>query len=142
MENIEVGVVIAASLQKVWNAFTDPKHIMNWNFAGDDWHCPTAESEFKVGGRFSYNMAAKDGSFAFDLWGFFEEIQENKSLTYSLGEASENGRRVWVTFKSEPEGIKVTQRFVPEEENSLELQQQGWQMILDNFKKYCENSND
>ncbi len=139
MKNLEVGVVVSAPIEIVWNAFTDPKHIIHWNFASDDWHCPKADSDFKVGGRYSYNMAAKDGSFAFDFWGFFEEIHPEKSLTYSLGEAQEDGRRVWVTFESSPEGIKVMERFVPEKENSLELQQQGWQLILDNFKKYCED---
>jgi len=34
----------------------------------------------------------------------------------------------------------VIESFEAEDENTLELQQNGWQCILDNFKKYVENN--
>jgi hypothetical protein len=39
-----------------------------------------------------------------------------------------------------PEGVKITQTFDPENENSEEKQRSGWQAILDNFKKYVEGN--
>jgi hypothetical protein len=35
---------------------------------------------------------------------------------------------------------EVTVTFDPETENSIELQRNGWQAILDNFKKYAETN--
>lgn len=85
-------------------------------------------------------MAAKDGSFAFDYWGIIKEISPNEKLKYTLGENLGTSRYVEVEFVAEGEMTRVIERFVLETENPIELQQQGWQMILDNFKKYCEVS--
>jgi uncharacterized protein YndB with AHSA1/START domain len=140
MELLVVQSEIECPLETVWSYFTDPKHIQNWNFASDDWHCPEATSVFQVGGKFNNKMAAKDGSFAFDYWGIFQEISPNKKLKFSLGEDLGSSRYVEVAFISEGRVTRVIEGFVPETENPIELQQQGWQMILDNFKKYCESS--
>ncbi|MND03688.1 hypothetical protein D3C83_236420 [compost metagenome] len=53
---------------------------------------------------------------------------------------TEGGRHVKVLFEQVPEGVKITQTFDPEQENPEEMQRQGWQAILDNFKKHAENS--
>jgi uncharacterized protein YndB with AHSA1/START domain len=49
-----------------------------------------------------------------------------------------DGRKMTVTFESTNDGVIVTEIFEPESENPVELQQAGWQLILDNFKKYVE----
>lgn len=139
MELIELRVEIQAPLDRVWDCFTNPEHIVGWNFAMDDWHCPTATSEFKVGGKFSYKMAAKDGSFSFDYWGIFQEIEPKNRLKFSLGEDLGTSRYVEVIFSFNQGVTLVVEKFVPEADNPIELQQQGWQLILDNFKKYCES---
>lgn len=118
----------------VWNAFTDPKHIIGWNFASDDWCCPSAEVKLIPSGTFNYRMEAKDGSFGFNLIGRFNHIEEFNQLKYTL----EDDRKVEVYFKKIEGGVKVSQFFEPENQNSTELQQQGWQAILNNFKKYTE----
>lgn len=41
---ITVQVVMPISVDKAWNAFTQPEHITQWNFAGDDWCCPSAKA--------------------------------------------------------------------------------------------------
>jgi hypothetical protein len=45
---------------------------------------------------------------------------------------------VEVEFEEVADGIKVIEKFTPEDQNSADLQRQGWQMILNNFKNYCE----
>jgi hypothetical protein len=35
--------------------------------------------------------------------------------------------------------VLVIEIFDPESENPVEMQQAGWQMILDNFRKYTES---
>ena len=71
---IQVETQIQTSLEIVWDCFTNPKHIVHWNFASPDWHCPKATNDLIEGGEFHYTMAAKDGSFEFDFWGTFQQI--------------------------------------------------------------------
>lgn len=138
MEMLEVQTEVHAELERVWRCFTQPEHIIHWNFASDEWHCPEAKSDFEVGGKFSYQMAAKDGSFSFDFWGIFQEIVPNHKIKFSLGEDLGTSRFVEVKFVFDMGVTRVTERFVPESENPVDMQQQGWQLILDNFKKHCE----
>jgi uncharacterized protein YndB with AHSA1/START domain len=133
---IQIEVTIGADVAKVWDAFTKPAHIMNWNFASEDWHCPAAVSDFVVGGNFSYTMAAKDGSFSFDLPGTFDAIVEHQSIAYHLGD----GRKVDVQFQAQNGSTTIVEKFEPESMNPPEMQQAGWQAILNNFKAYVESN--
>jgi len=144
MEPLVVKVVVNASIEQVWNSFTEPHHIRGWNFASDDWHCPKADSDLRVGGKFCYTMAAKDGSMQFDFWGHFRVVKPMQSLEFSLGEDLGSSRwvRVDISEMLDGSGVLVEEQFVPEDQNPLEMQQMGWQMILDNFKKYTESSVD
>lgn len=134
MEPITVQNTIEASIENVWALWTDPAHVKNWNFASNDWHCPKANSDFVVGGEFHYIMAAKDGSVEFDFCGTFTKIIDQSAIQIFL----EDGREMNLQFITEGQATKVIETFEPEEVNSLELQQQGWQAILDNFKAYVE----
>jgi len=129
---------IQAEIQKdiftVWHTYHQPKHIVNWNYASDDWHTPRAESEFKVGGRFNYRMEAKDGSNGFDFTGTFDVIDEPNQIKYHL----DDQREVVILFKKHKEYTHVEVIIDAEEENSVALQKRGWQAILNNFKVYVE----
>jgi hypothetical protein len=47
---------------------------------------------------------------------------------------------VSIRFESDGSQTTITETFEAENENSTELQQKGWQSILDNFKKYTESN--
>ena len=131
---LRVETQINASLEIVWDCFTNPIHVVNWNFASDDWHCPKATNDFVEGGEFHYIMAAKDASFEFDFWGTFQQIEEFKTLEITLGD----GRKMSVNFEAKHHVTEVKEFFEPETQNSHELQLAGWQAILTHFKKYVE----
>ena len=133
---ITVGNTINAPIEMVWDFWTTPTHITQWNNASDDWHTPHAENDLQVGGKFLSRMEAKDGSFGFNFIGTYDEVEENKAIVYTL----EDGRKVKVNFVDERNVTKVIESFEAEDENSVELQQGGWQAILDNFKKYVEKT--
>lgn len=133
---ITVSATVNAPIEKVWNCFTQPQHIIQWNHASDDWHCPKAENDLRIGGKFSSTMAAKDGSFSFDFWGVYDDVLENELIMYTMGD----GRTAKITFASNGDITEVVTDFEAEQENSVELQQGGWQMILNNFKKYTESN--
>lgn len=139
MENktkITVECTIKSSIDKVWNYWTTPEQIMLWNHASDDWHCPKVHNDFNVGKRFLYTMAAKDGSFSFDFEGTYTEIIENKSIKYVL----DDKREVSVDFITIGDTVEIVETFEAETQNTIELQQFGWQAILNNFKKLVESN--
>ncbi|MDW7672075.1 MAG: SRPBCC family protein [Bacillota bacterium] len=131
---ITVKTTVNAPVEKVWMSWTEPEHITQWNNASDDWHTPFAENALSVGGKFLYRMEAKDGSFGFDFTGTYNEVQPQRSIAYTL----DDGREVDVTFVSDGNSTNIVETFEAESQNSIEMQQQGWQAILDHFKKYTE----
>lgn len=133
---ITVQNTINASIEKVWELWTGPEHVMKWNNASEDWHTPFAENDLKVGGKFKYTMASKDGTMRFDFEGIYTNVVNPSLIEYKLAD----DRKVKITFESQKNGVLLIEKFDPETENSEALQQQGWQAILDNFKKYVENS--
>lgn len=134
---IKVEATIKAPVKKVWEYFTKPEHIVNWNFASDDWYCPKAVNELKSGGKFSWRMESKDGSAGFDFEGIYNEVQEYKKIKYTLGD----NREVEIIFNSEDNSTYISETFDAENFHTHELQKTGWQAILNNFKKYVELHN-
>jgi uncharacterized protein YndB with AHSA1/START domain len=135
MEKIKVKTTISADKQKVWDFYTQTEHITKWNFANDDWCCPSAENELRIGGKYKARMEAKDGSFGFDFDATYSEVYQLDSFSYEFG-----GRFATVEFMELQGQTEVIVTFDPELENSIDLQRQGWQAILDNFKKYTETN--
>ena len=120
-EKIKVSVTINADIKSVWNSYTDPKHIVNWNFADPSWHCPSATNDMKLGGTYKARMEAKDGSFGFDFEVIYTEITEGKSFSYEFG-----GRTANVNFEKQDTQTEVIVAFDPENENPIEMQKDGW----------------
>lgn len=131
---ITITASVNAPVEKVWQYWTTPAHIMRWNQASPDWHCPASAVDLKIGGKFSATMAAKDGSFSFDFWGTYEDILENELIMVTLGD----GRKWKTAFASNGDITEVVESFEAETQNPVEMQQVGWQSILDNFKSYTE----
>jgi uncharacterized protein YndB with AHSA1/START domain len=133
LEKIIIEVTVEASVEKVWDAYTNPIHIINWNFADPSWHCPHATNDLQIGGKYVARMEAKDGSFGFDFEAVYTEILTLESFTYEF-----DGRVAKVDFHQNNDSTSVKITFDPETENPVELQKTGWQLILNNFKKYVE----
>ncbi len=131
---ITVQATVNAPVASVWKKWTTPEDIVKWNNASEDWHTTRAENDLRPGGKFSSRMEAKDGSMGFDFYGVYDNIINEELIESTLGD----GRKVIVRFYSEGDQTRITETFEAENINSTELQQLGWQAILDNFKKYTE----
>ncbi len=132
--NISVSATIKATPEQVWQAYTTPQDIMQWNAASPDWHTTAAQVDLHVDGAFSSRMEAKDGSHGFDFAGVYTEVVPCQRLAYRFGE-----RHAQVDFVTQADSsVLVTVTFEPENMNPPEQQQQGWQAILDNFARYVE----
>ncbi len=137
MEPITIEITIRKSVSKVWEYFTEPEHITQWNFASPEWTCPNAKNDVQIGGEFNYRMEAKDQSFGFDFKGTYDEVSLFEKIKYHL----EDGRNVEVLFESiDQNTTKVTEVFEPDPEQPAQMQREGWYAILDNFHKHVENN--
>ncbi len=119
---ITVKTTVKVPVEKAWKLWTTPEDITHWNNASDDWHTPRAENDLRAGGKFLYRMEAKDGSFAFDYGGVYDEVKTNELIAYTIGD----GRKVKVTFTGNGTETKVVETFEAENTNSIEVQRGGW----------------
>lgn len=132
---ITVKNTVNAPVIKVWEYWTSPAHITQWNHASDDWHTPSATNDLKAGGMFTARMEAKDGSMGFDFGGVYDAVILNEYIEYTM----DDGRKVSIRFTSNGDQTDVVESFDAEETNPVDMQRDGWQAILDNFKKYAES---
>lgn len=131
---IQIEALIDADLRKVWAYYTQPEHITGWNFASPDWECPSASNDLRVGGKYSARMQAKDKSFGFDFEATYNQLIPEQSFTYTMPD----DRVVEVKFEKEVNFTRVIISFDAENVHPIEMQKEGWQSILNNFKAYTE----
>jgi len=131
---ITVHALINAPVEKVWDAYTKPEHITKWNYASSDWHSPSAVNDLRPGGKFIFRMESKDGSQGFDFSGTYTAVTTHSLIAYTI----DDDRKATVSFVNKDGKTEVTVTFEAEDKNTIELQQSGWQAILDNFKAYTE----
>ena len=136
VEQITVETNINAPIAKVWDAYVTPADIMRWNAASDDWHTTKSAVDLREGGQFSSRMEAKDGSFGFDFEGTYTKVMPQSLIVYEM-----DNRATTVEFLPDGESVTVRVTFDTESENPVDMQRQGWQAILDNFKRHVETSN-
>lgn len=131
---LTVQTVVNAPLAKVWQAYTSPDDIVQWNAASDDWHTTRATVDLRVGGAFCSRMEAKDGSFGFDFAGTYTKLVPQALIEYTFGD-----RTGTVEFTPGGNGVTVRVGFDAETEHPIEQQRQGWQAILDRFARHVES---
>ena len=134
MTSIKISTIVNAPIEKVWKFWTEPEHIKQWNSPSPDWHTPHAENDLKENGVFNFRMEAKDKSFGFDFSGKYDKVIDFREIAYTLGDQ----RKVKVFFSDKDGKTEIDETFDAESENSIEMQKQGWQTILDNFRQYTE----
>ncbi|WP_132985783.1 SRPBCC family protein [Luteimonas terricola] len=131
---ITIETLVDASVDLVWDAWNTPADIERWNAASEDWHTTRSNVDLRDGGRFSSRMEAKDGSAGFDFEGTYTRVAPKQAIEYRM----DDGREVATTFSESPGGVLVSTAFDAESENPVEMQRDGWQAILDSFKRYVE----
>jgi uncharacterized protein YndB with AHSA1/START domain len=133
---VEISATVNAPVAKVWEYWNAPEHITKWNSPHESWHSPRAENDLRVGGRFMARMEAKDGSMGFDFGGVYDEVTPNKLIAYTM----DDKRAVRVEFIDNGDSTTINESFDPEDQNPVDFQKQGWQAILDHFKRYTEEN--
>ena len=130
---ITVEAQVRAPIDAVWQSWTTPTDIMQWNAASDDWHTTKSVVDLRVGGSFSSRMEAKDGSMGFEFAGTYTKIEPHRAIECTFGE-----RVLLVEFLPAADGVTVRETFDAETTHPIEQQRQGWQSILDKFAAHVE----
>jgi uncharacterized protein YndB with AHSA1/START domain len=131
---ITIEKLVKAPIELVWQAWTTPDDIKQWNAASPDWHTTKSSVDLRVGGSFSSRMEAKDGSMGFDFGGTYTKVVHPRLIEATFGD-----RTLLVEFEDGPEGVTVRETFDAESTHSVEQQRDGWQAILDNFARHVES---
>jgi len=115
----------------VWTAYTDPKHIVKWEFAAD-WETPFAETDLRPGGAFRIGMRPADHSeegFVFE--GTYREVVKPERIVQDVGD----GRVMTTTFEEVLGGgtrLTLSLEMARDELN----ERTGWTQILDNLASH------
>ncbi|MEP6804715.1 MAG: SRPBCC domain-containing protein [Flavobacterium sp.] len=132
---ITVQNTINTSIDQVWDFWTLPEHIQNWNTAIDGWYTTAVENDLKVGGKFKYKMVKRDTSLSFDFEGLYTKIENLSVIEYKLLD----NRIGKVSFEKNENQVKIIEDFEPVREDSESMQKEWCQTVIDNFKKYAES---
>jgi len=132
---ITVQNSINAPVDKAWEIWTIPEHILKWNYAYNNWHTPYAENDLKVGGKFKYTMAAKDKNMQFDFEGSYTKVEKFSIIEYKLVD----GRTGSIHFEDNGNQVKITEVFEPEAGSPVSMQKEWCQNVIDHFKAYVES---
>lgn len=127
-------IFISDAIKKVWDLWTHPRHIKNWNNTSNEWHTPHAENDLKINGKLFLRMERKDGSEGFDYICTYTKIVKYEKISYTTAD----NRKTTVLFSRVENGVKLTEIFEPEHETPIETQQAFSQSILRSFKRYVE----
>jgi len=135
---ITAEVTVCKPVESVWQVWSSPDDIMQWNIPFDNWHTPRVENDLKPGGKFLFRMETKDGSEGFDHSGKYDKVIINQLIEYT----GDDGRKSVIEFISNGDTTTVAETFEPEKTISIEMQKEFCQSVLNNFKKYIETKND
>lgn len=135
-QTIQAQVTVRRPLDAVWEAWTSPEAIAQWNIPFDHWHTPLVQLQLEEGGTFLFRMETKDGTEGFDYRGRYDKIVSRELITCTL----DDGRRSIVRFASDGKRTIVTEQFEPEGETSPELQKEFCRKVLEKFKGYVEGN--
>lgn len=85
-----------ASVEKVWQAWTDPEKIKQW-WGPEGFSAPSIENDLRVGGRYVYAMHGPAGTeWDRDMYsgGEYKEIVPNEKLVATDYFCDENGNKI------------------------------------------------
>lgn len=135
LEIISVNITIHQSLEFVWDTWNDENQMKYWLFLSDDYEITNPKNDLRIGGGYSYLMKSKEGGFDFEYKATYKQIELKKFIAFTLSDS----RRVEVAFFEVEDVVHIEIRFEAVREQDLDVQLQGWQKLLFNFKNHIEN---
>ena len=135
-EKFTVSVDVNKDIESCFKMLFSPEHFKQWRFnASDDWEVIKVSSEFKVGGRFSNYLQAKDQSVGREITVTYDIIETPTLIRFHF----DDNRVLETNFKNLGNQTNITLLFDAEKVTPIDVQQRVWQSMLNNFKEYVES---
>jgi uncharacterized protein YndB with AHSA1/START domain len=130
---VTITRVLDAPIALVWEAITEPKHLVNWYHADEGWTTPFAEIELKKGGAVRIGFGSPDGKNDFVLTGTVTEVTPPNVMAYAIVD----GRPVTTKLTEQgPRRTMIEVTFELETTFSEEQQRHGWTQIYVHLEQY------
>ncbi len=122
---VVVKKVVSASLEEVFEAFTDAEIMSKWFFPGEDMYAEVTNNPV-VGGDYTLKMYAKNGDIYIHV-GEYKEISPPDKLVFTWNSDFVQNTLVTVTLAKSGRGTEVTisHELLPEGEMA-ENHREGW----------------
>jgi len=93
--DLVVTRIIDASVEMVWKAWTDPKHVMRW-WGPEDYTSPSCKIDLREGGKFVFCMRAPKNQGGQDSYtaGVYKRIVPMERLEFTQSLADKDGNRI------------------------------------------------
>jgi uncharacterized protein YndB with AHSA1/START domain len=135
-QTVVAEVTVDAPIEKVWEFWTNPTHIKQWNNFSDDWQTPVAENDLQAGGKLFLRMEKKDGSEAFNHEALYDEVVAGKKISYTTSD----DRKTINVFAGSESGVTITETFEIPHGEDPDFHRSFCQSILNSFKTYVETN--
>jgi uncharacterized protein YndB with AHSA1/START domain len=125
--------ILKAPIALVWEAMTEPKHLVHWFHADEGWTTPFAEMDLKKGGKIRIGFGSPDGKNDFVLSGTFTEVTPPTYMAYNL----DDGRPVMTRLTAQgAKETKLVVEFALETTFSEEQQREGWTLMYVHLEQH------
>src|SRR3984957_4200706 len=91
-ERMVITRVFDAPRALVWEAWTNPKYVMQW-WGPKGFTAPVCKIDFRVGGKFLWCMKSPDGQVGWN-GGEYHEIVPHEKIVYSMYFADARGNKI------------------------------------------------
>jgi uncharacterized protein YndB with AHSA1/START domain len=91
-ERMVITRVFDAPRALVWEAWTNPKYVMQW-WGPKGFTAPVCKIDFRVGGKFLWCMKSPDGHVGWN-GGEYHEIVPHEKIVYSMYFADAQGNKI------------------------------------------------
>ena len=130
-----------ASPEKVWQAWTSPKAMMEWIRPGEGFTAPVVEIDLRVGGSYRLIMKSPTGE-EFEAIGVYREVVPHRKLVFTWASPSTEEKETLVTLSFQPSGEGTLFELKHEGLRNAEdrdSHRDGWSNSLTSLERYLQS---
>lgn len=142
---LSIEKVFDAPIKLVWEAWTNPDHVIQW-WAPKGMKINVMEHDFKVGGKWKYNMPMPDGNLFVSEGKYLEIVPQKKIITTADFRPMTEGVELHVLFDADGEKTNFTFSVVHKTEEYCKQQEKmgfynGWGSAFDRLNTLLKTLN-
>lgn len=132
---LQITRVLAAPIQRVFDAWTDPALMSRWFFAGESWSAE-ANNDLRVGGEYAITMISERGDRVL-CSGAYREIEPPTRLVFTWTSYAVSDTLVTIELRDLGDATELTLTHEGLVEAAVrESHTQGWGGCLANLERF------